>query len=119
VLRLAGVHVPVGFATYTTAAPLLAEDAPFLWTAVAALALGAARRMTDELPGGSTGADGPRESGTSGALRAELVGVLHDERTSLAAALHGAPAARQGLSADLEERLAAWTGRVADVVHHV
>ncbi len=119
VLRPAGVHVPAGFATYTTATPLPAEDAPFFWTAVAGLALGAARRMTDELQSGAPGADGLRETGTSGALRAELAAVLHDERLSLAAFLHGVPAARTGLSAGLEERLAARAGRVAGVVHHV
>ncbi|WP_031010197.1 hypothetical protein [Streptomyces sp. NRRL F-5727] len=117
-LRLAGAHVPAGFATYTTATPLSAEDAAFLWTAAGALALGAARRMTDELPG-ATGAGGLGEAGPSGALRAELAGMLHDERVSLAAVLHGAPAARTGLPEGLEERLAARAGRVAQVVHHV
>ncbi|MFF9502207.1 hypothetical protein [Streptomyces sp. NPDC014656] len=118
VLRLAGAHVPAGFVTYTAATPLTGGDAPFLWTSVAALALGAARRVTDELPG-ATGAGGPWETGAAGALRAELAGMLHDERLGLAAALHGAPAARAGLPAGLEERLAARAGQVAKVVHHV
>ncbi|WP_238698023.1 hypothetical protein [Streptomyces sp. E5N91] len=117
--RLADVYVPAGFGTRTAAPPLRAREAPFLWTAVAALALGAARRMTDELPGGPTGDKGLREAGTSGAARAELAGMLHDERLSTAAALHGSAAARQGLPAPLEERLAARAGQVADVVHHV
>ncbi|MFJ7495105.1 hypothetical protein ACIQZB_28675 [Streptomyces sp. NPDC097727] len=119
VFRLAGVHVPTGFATHTTGTPLRAQDAAFLWTTVAALALGAARRMIDVLAGRTPDADTPREPVAPAVLTAELAAVLHDERLSLAAALHGAPAARHGLPPALEERLAAQVRQVANVVHHV
>jgi hypothetical protein len=104
VFRLEDVYVPAGFVTYTAGAPLRAGDAAFLWTAVTGLALGAARRMTDAL---------------AATAAAELAAVLHDERLSLAAALHGGPSARQGLPEDVEERLAAGVGQAGNAVHHV
>ncbi|MEU6290926.1 hypothetical protein [Streptomyces sp. NPDC046988] len=113
--RLEGVRVPAGLATYTAGTPLRAADGAFLWTAVAALALGAARRMTDVLAG-----PGPRAAAGRGpVVAAELAAALHDERTALTATLHGAPTAREGLPPDLRERLAVRVRRLADTVHHV
>jgi hypothetical protein len=102
--RLEAMHVAAGFVTYTTGMPLRAGDAPFLWTASAALALGAARRMTDMLAGpGADAVSHPLGGAVAAAAAAELAAVLQDERLSLEAALHYAPSARQGLpSADRE-----------------
>ncbi|MBZ9641846.1 hypothetical protein [Streptomyces sp. PSKA30] len=86
VFRLEDMYVPAGFVTHSAGEPLRCGDAPFFWTAVTALALGAARRMTDALAAPSTAA-----------AAAELAAVLHDERLSLAATVHAAPSARQGL----------------------
>lgn len=119
VFRLEGVHVPTGFATHAAATPLRAADAPFLWTAVVAQALGAARRITDALaaPGTASGAvRGPVRPAT---VAAELAAVLHDERLTLAAALHGAPSARLGLPSSAEERLAARVQRAGYAAHEV
>ncbi|WLW58143.1 hypothetical protein [Streptomyces sp. YU58] len=117
VFRLEDVYVPAGFVTHSTGRPLRAGDAPFFWTAVTGLALGAARRMTDLLaaPADTGSGRGPVPSPVS----AELAAVLHDERLSLAAVLHGAPSARQGLPAAVEARLAAHVGRAGTAVHHV
>ncbi|MGP4013887.1 hypothetical protein [Streptomyces sp. 4N124] len=115
VFRLEDVYVPGGFVTYSTGEPLRAVDAAFLWTAVTALALGAARCMTDVLTALAKGGAGTVVPSTA----TELTAVLHDERLSLAAALHGAPSARQGLPASVEKRLAAHVGRVGILVHHV
>ncbi|GGM23036.1 hypothetical protein GCM10010129_79220 [Streptomyces fumigatiscleroticus] len=121
VFRLARVHVPTGLATHTAGMPLLAGDAAFLWTAVAALALGAARRMTDVLAGPppEAASRAARSPVVPAVVAAELAAVLHDERLSLAAALHGAPAARQGLPPSAEERLATQVQQVSHVVQHV
>lgn len=119
VFRLAGVHVPTGFATHTAATALRAGDAPFLWTAVAAQALGAARRITRALAAVDTAPGAARGPVPSAAVAAELAAVLHDERLSLAAALHGAPSARLGLPSSAEERLAARVERAGNAVHQV
>ncbi|WP_320774714.1 hypothetical protein [Streptomyces sp. CRN 30] len=120
VLRLAGVQVPAGLATYSAGTPLRAGDAAYLWTAAAALALGAARRMTDVLAGpdprATTGAPGPV---AAAGPAADLAAVLHDERLSLTAALHGVPTARAGLPPDFQERLAERVRGIADVGPHV
>lgn len=118
--RLTDARVPAGFATHTDAAvSLRAREAPFLWTAVAGMALGAGRRMTDELPDAGTAAERLRGGDTAGSPWAELAGLLHNERLSTAAALYGSPAAGEGLPTVLQERLAARTGQVANIVHHV
>ncbi|MGW2458127.1 hypothetical protein ACWC2M_03685 [Streptomyces sp. NPDC001761] len=125
VFRLEGVHVPTGFATHAAATPLRAADAPFLWTAVAAQALGAARRVTDALAAPApASASAPASGAARGPVRsatvaAELAAVLHDERLSLAAALHGAPSARLGLAPSAGERLAARVRRAGNAVHQV
>ncbi|MER6165567.1 hypothetical protein [Streptomyces violaceorubidus] len=124
VLRLEGVRVPTGLATYTAGTALRAQDAAFLWTAVAALALGAARRMTDVLAGQDARVRTPgpglwAEAGPAPLVAAELAAALHDERLALTATLHGAPTAREGLPPALRERLAVRVRRLADTVHHV
>ncbi|MGW4601649.1 hypothetical protein ACWEOA_41320, partial [Streptomyces sp. NPDC004457] len=55
----------------------------------------------------------------SATVAAELAAVLHDERLSLAAALHGAPSARLGLAPSAGERLAARVRRAGNAVHQV
>ncbi|MGW0858577.1 hypothetical protein [Streptomyces sp. NPDC002690] len=119
--RLDGTPVPAGFATRAEAVPLLPEDAPFLWTAIAALALGATRRMADVLaaPAGYRAVPGPRGSSASAVVAAESAALLHDERVGLAAALHGTPSVRQGLSTAVEEELFARAGRAGNAAHHV
>ncbi|MFE4454759.1 hypothetical protein [Streptomyces sp. NPDC056796] len=116
--RLAGTHVPTGFATHTAGAPLGTGDHAFLRTAVAALALGAARRVTDVLAG--PGPDG-RRAVAPVAAAAELAAVLHDERLSLAAAMHSTPSVRQPPyePPDAEERLAGRVRQAVNTVRHV
>ncbi|MER7930738.1 hypothetical protein ABTY96_47870 [Streptomyces sp. NPDC096057] len=113
--RLENAHVPAGFVTRATGEPLRAGDAAFLWTAVTALALGAARRTTDLLAGPASQGGAGRGAVTA----AELAAVLHDERQSLAALLHGAPSVRQGLAPSVEELLMARVESGAAAVLHV
>ena len=113
------VYVPAGFATYTSGEPLCASDAAFHWTAVAALALGAARRMTDALAGSVSGTTPPHPQAAPAGQAAELAAVLHDERLSLAATVYGLPAARHVLPQVLKARLARQLGQAAVVVQHV
>ncbi|POX62908.1 hypothetical protein C3492_14670 [Streptomyces sp. Ru62] len=113
------VYVPVGFATYTTGKPLFASDAAFHWTAIAALALGAARRTTDALAGSVPGAAPPHPPAAPAGQAVELAAVLHDERSSLAATVHDLPAARDVLPQAMEARLAQQVRQVAIVVQHV
>ncbi|MER7539063.1 hypothetical protein ABTX77_30400 [Streptomyces sp. NPDC097704] len=117
--RLIDLYVPIGFATYTTGTPLRTGDAAFFWTAVVAMALGAARRMTDVLSYRTPSGNALRETGAHTVLQAELAALLHDERLSLVATLIGCPTARDGLPPDVEERIAARVRQVANVVHHV
>ncbi|WP_258314948.1 hypothetical protein [Streptomyces sp. Act143] len=117
VVRLDNLYVPAGFVTHAAGAPLRVGDAAFLWTAVTALALGMARRITDVLAAPYAG--GVASTPHAVAMAAELAAVLHDERLSLAAALHEAPSARQGLPAATEERLAAHVPRAGRAVQHV
>ncbi|MEV5607467.1 hypothetical protein [Streptomyces sp. NPDC052225] len=94
-VRLTDLHVPTGLVTRTTATPLRAEHAAFHWTAVAALALGAARHVADT-------------SGTT-----EHAAVLHDARLGLAAALD------ETVTPSSSARLADSVRRVSDAAHHV
>ncbi|MFD6534605.1 hypothetical protein [Streptomyces sp. NPDC060184] len=121
VFRLDSTHVPAGFATRTAAVPLLAEDAPFLWTATAALALGAARRTADVLAAtvGYGAVPAPGGPTASAVVAAESAAVLHGARMDLASVLHGVPTARQGLSAAAGKRLFECVGRAANAAHHV
>ncbi|MFI9835214.1 hypothetical protein ACIHIX_47010 [Streptomyces sp. NPDC051913] len=118
VVRLDDLYVPAGFGTHSAGAPLRAGDAAFLWTAVAALALGTARRITDVLAAPYAGGAGSTRR-QAAATAAELAAVLHDERLSLAAMLHDAPSARQGLPTAVEQRLAAHVPRAGRAVQHV
>ncbi|CAM5603190.1 hypothetical protein GCM10010345_68880 [Streptomyces canarius] len=113
------VYVPVGFSTYTTGKPLYASDAAFHWTAIAALALGAVRRMTDALAGSTPGPTPPHPPAAPAGQAAELAAVLHDERLSLAATVHGLPTARHVLPQVLKVRLAQQVRQVATVVQYV
>jgi hypothetical protein len=103
--RLEDVHVPTGFVTHAAATPLRAGDAPFVWTAVAAQALGAARRMTGALAAPGTASGAARGPVPSAAVAAELAAALHDERLSL--------------PSSAEERLAARVQRAGNAVHQV
>lgn len=47
VIRLEGHYIPAGFASCGEGVPLREEDGAFLWTAVTAMALGTARRLTE------------------------------------------------------------------------
>ncbi|MFB7504633.1 MULTISPECIES: hypothetical protein [Streptomyces] len=119
--RLEDVHVPAGFVTHSAGTPLRPEDAAFLWTAVAALALGAARRMTDVLAGSAPNTAGPAATWPMppAAAAAELAAVLHDERLSLAAVVHDAPSVRQGVPSSVQERLAPLVRQAGHAVHQV
>ncbi|PSM42911.1 hypothetical protein C6Y14_12020 [Streptomyces dioscori] len=121
VFRSDGLYVPTGFATYAGGTPLRAEDAAFVWTAAAALALGTARRITYVLAVSAPSGTSPENGGSVPVTvaAAELASVLHDERLSLAAVLQGAPSARQGLSLSAAEKLAAHVRQTVDLVHHV
>jgi len=121
VFRLDDVHVPTGFVTHSAGTPLGAGDAAFLWTAVAGLALGAARRMTDVLAGAAPNAASTAATWSvpPAATAAELAAVLHDERLSLAAAVHGAPSVRQGVPSSVGERLAPLVRQAGNAVHQV
>ncbi|MGW7048846.1 hypothetical protein ACWGDT_40555 [Streptomyces avermitilis] len=137
--RLDDTYVPAGFVTRSTGSPLGPQDAAYYWTAIAALALGAARRLTNARAGATAlGAmNTVRESVTSTVVAAELAAVLtvekpvtstvvatglaavlHDERSSLAATVHGAFTHR-GVPPVLEERLACQVRRTAAAVDHV
>ncbi|MFJ5035870.1 hypothetical protein ACIQB5_49690 [Streptomyces sp. NPDC088560] len=118
--RLEDVHVPAGFVTHSAGTPLRPGDAAFLWTAVAALALGAARRMTDVLAGSAPNTASPAATWPMPpAAAAELAAMLHDERLSLAAVVHGAPSVRQGTPSSVEERLAPLVRQAGHAVHQV
>ncbi|MFF4354768.1 hypothetical protein [Streptomyces sp. NPDC001530] len=121
VIRLDDMYVPAGFATHSSGAPLRAGDAAFLWTAVTALALGTARRITDVLaaPYAGGAASTPHVPAPYAAAAADVAAVLHDERLSLTATLRDTPSARQGLPAATEKRLAAHVPRAGRAVQHV
>lgn len=121
VFRLEDVYVPAGFVTHMAGTPLRAGDATFFWTVVTALALGAARRMTDVLAGPAPGTASRTARGPvpHAVVAAELAAELHDERLSLAAALHGAGSARQGVPSSVEKQLAAHAGQAGNAVRHV
>ncbi|WP_338704181.1 hypothetical protein V2W30_40515 (plasmid) [Streptomyces sp. Q6] len=116
-VRLDDLYVPAGFATHSAGAPLRVGDAAFLWTAVTALALGTARRITDVLAAPHAG--GAASTPQAAATATELATVLHDERLSLAAALHDAPSARKGLPTAVEKRLVARVPRAGRAVQYL
>lgn len=121
VLRMDHVTVPGGFATHSAGTPLRAEDAAFVWTAVVALALGAARRLTDTLAGlapNAAASPGTRLMQPAAAA-SELATMLQDERLSLTARLHGAPVLGRNGGSVATESLAAQVQRASGLVHHV
>ncbi|MEU7467544.1 hypothetical protein AB0A94_03085 [Streptomyces sp. NPDC044984] len=105
--RLDGVYVPAGFATRSRGGALRADAAAFHWTAVTAMALGVARRLTDTLTA-------PAPLAAAG-----LTALLRDERASLATALREVSNATRDGAPDTVEKLAAQVGRTARAVHHV
>ncbi|MFB7601052.1 hypothetical protein [Streptomyces sp. NPDC056160] len=118
VFRLADVYVPGGFATSSSGTPLGAGDAVFVWAAVAGMAFGAARRLTDALAALGTHGAAVSSAVSPVAAAAELAAALHDERLSLAARLHGvsrAAGARPAAEAVLAERVR----RAGRLVHQV
>ncbi|MFE4627268.1 hypothetical protein [Streptomyces mirabilis] len=91
VLRLDQAYVPGGFTTSSAGTSLRADDAAFMWTAVTAMALGAAHRLTDTLADlAQQAVASPTAAMPPAAAAAELAAMLHDERLSLSGQLHGA-----------------------------
>ncbi|WP_234438695.1 hypothetical protein [Streptomyces sp. NRRL S-340] len=115
VFRLADAYVPGGFATSSAGTPLGAGDAVFVWAAVAGLAFGAARRLTDAL----ARLDAPGAMMSPAGAAAELAAALHDERLSLAARLHGVARAAAGDRPAARAVLAGQVRRAARLVHQV
>lgn len=119
--RLDDVYVPAGFSTWSAGTPLGAADAAYFCTAVAGMALGAARRLTDVLaaqaPAGTPSAVTVTQP--PGAPAVELAAVLHDQRLILAASLHGAPHSERTGRASAHRSLAGDIEQVGRVVHQV
>ncbi|EYT81798.1 hypothetical protein CF54_17195 [Streptomyces sp. Tu 6176] len=115
VFRLADEYVPGGFATSSAGTPLGAGDAVFVWAAVAGMAFGAARRLTDAL----AGLEAPGAFVPPAAAAAELAAALHDERLSLAARLHGVSRAEPRERAAATAVLAEQVRRASRLVHQV
>ncbi|WP_329042829.1 hypothetical protein OHT61_31295 [Streptomyces sp. NBC_00178] len=119
--ELTDAFVPAGLATRAAGTALRVEDTLFLRTAVTAMALGAARRVTDALAG--LAPDVPADAGPAAlsppASAAELAAVLHDERTALAAALRGLPDSGEVDSSAAEESAVTHLTRVGPMVRHV
>lgn len=87
-VRVYEQYVPAGFTTFASGTPLRPQDGAFLWTAVTAMALGAARRLTEVLA--SVHANGTRSAvhrvtaaAAPAATAAELATRLSRERYSL------------------------------------
>ncbi|WP_151477337.1 hypothetical protein [Streptomyces albicerus] len=120
-LPLDQVYVPGGFATSSAGTPLRSDDAAFVRTAVTAMALGSARRLTDALTAlDQQVAASPVVSAMSpAAAAAELAAVLHDERLSLAVHLHGTSPGSPGAGPSPDGPLAASTRRASHMVHEV
>ncbi|MFE7751319.1 hypothetical protein [Streptomyces sp. NPDC057428] len=121
--ELKDVFVAAGLATHATGTALRVEDALFLRTAVTAMALGAARRVTDALaglaPGAGAGAGEVSAAVSPAASAVELAAVLHDERTALAAVLRGLPRSGRATASVSAEPAAAHLERVGPIVRHI
>ena len=93
VFELTDFYVPAGLATHTTGTALEPDDEGFFRTAVTAMALGAARRLTEALAALDPSCEPAviPAGRAPAASTAELDAVLHDARSALAAALHGIP----------------------------
>ncbi|MGW7575894.1 hypothetical protein [Streptomyces sp. NPDC054765] len=116
--RLEDLHVPTGFATHASGTPLSARETSFLWTAVAGMALGAARRLTEELAmlGPSPAVDSLSSAATAAA---ELTALLRHERLGFTAELYNRPGLGQFISLAAREPLVDRVRRAAAVAHHV
>jgi hypothetical protein len=122
VVRLDGLHVPAGFVTGSAARPLGDRDAPFLWTAVTAMALGAARRLAESLPGLAAGAplaDRPGFPVPPQSAAAQLGALTRAEYAALTARLRDGTGASCARPAEFDEVLAAQIRQAGVRVHQV
>ncbi|WP_327111265.1 hypothetical protein OG206_01340 [Streptomyces sp. NBC_01341] len=119
--ELTDVFVAAGLATRTAGTALRAEDTLFFRTAVTAMALGSARRVTDALTGlaPDARADASTAPLSPTASAVELAAVLHDERTALAAALRDLPRSGRTAPSASEEAEVTHLTRVGPMVRHV
>ncbi|WP_372346733.1 hypothetical protein [Streptomyces sp. KL116D] len=96
-VRLDGFYVPAGRATYSGGRALHRDHTPFVWTAVAGIALGAARRLTRELsalathPAYSSRTTAPAPAPQPNTMAAGLATLLHHERLGFTADLYNGP----------------------------
>jgi len=123
VVRLDGLHVPAGFVTSSAARPLCDRDASFLWTAVTAMALGAARRLAESLPGltasGAPLADQPAFAVPPQSAAAQLGALALAEYAALTARLRDGTGASCARPAEFDEALAAQVRQAGLRVHQV
>ncbi|MFI5998394.1 hypothetical protein ACIBAC_41915 [Streptomyces sp. NPDC051362] len=114
------VYVPAGLATHAAGTGLRASEATFFRAAVTAMALGAARRITEALADltPSRPAALPTELSPA-ASAAELAAVLHDARTALAAELHNMPGTDKAAGSLPEEPADSRLMRVGPTVRQV
>jgi hypothetical protein len=118
--ELTDMYVRTGLATHTAGTALRAGDAGFLRVAVTAMALGAARRLTDVVAAlAAATADACPEAMATADVAAELAAVLYDERTALAAAVRGIPAAGHARASAVAEPAATLLAQVGTRVRHV
>ncbi|MFF4243517.1 hypothetical protein ACFYY2_03475 [Streptomyces sp. NPDC001822] len=117
--ELTDVFVAAGLATHASGTALRAQDTVFFRTAVTAMALGAARRVTDALAGLPPDAGAGASPAAPTASAVELAAVLHDERTALAAALQGLPRSGGAVPSASEESAVTHLARVGPMVRHV
>lgn len=118
VFHLDDVHVPAGFTTCSGGTPLLDQDAAFLWTAAAGMAVGAADRLTDELASlGSSPLAMPVLSPTRAA--AELSALLHHERLAFTAERYNGPDRGRLVALAARDPLAVRIRRTALPTQHV
>ncbi|MBW8797533.1 MAG: hypothetical protein JF597_29330 [Streptomyces sp.] len=111
------MYVRTGLATHTAGTALRAGDAGFVRVAVTAMALGAARRLTDvvaALVPAATADACPEAMAT-----ADVAAELYDERTVLAAAVRGIPAAGHARASAVAEPAATLLAQVGTRVRHV
>jgi hypothetical protein len=119
--ELTDMYVGRGLATHTAGTALRAGEADFLRVAVTAMALGAARSLTDVVAAlvPAATADACPEAGVTADAAAELAAVLYDERTALAAAVRGIPAAGHTRASAVAEPAATLLAQVGTRVRHV
>ncbi|MCQ4213337.1 hypothetical protein [Streptomyces longispororuber] len=122
-VRLDGFYVPAGRATYSGGRALHRDHAPFVWTAVAGIALGAARRLTREL---SAPAAHPSYSSCTtvaapqpNAMAAGLGTLLRHERLGFTADLYNGPGLGRLIPLAARGPLPDRIARAAALAHHV